>query len=569
MTQASPLTIDVLAVSQLDFAYRLTANSLQGLANRSGPRLFLDYGVYDDPGSRRTNSVQMSEENWFGKYREYLRSNDQDNLYAYQQQIPMQVETLPDLETALERYQAWYKGLVVWDPVLIDTVNLALMLAALDDLLLVSPEQLRWAESLGPVRHDLRGRFKDRVSLYAWAFENLFPRMKPGQVASFEPEWQRSEFTDYIVQNRLFVYSLSSYQKGGLRTAGQQLFLFLIGGPIQLRNLIFDLRLARPLKWLALRLLESGAAEVRLGNRIQRAVEARPFPTIFGWHCQRDDELSFMLQVSANGLRLAPAFLAGNYSFHSQLPGPAAFRQRHVAEGDVRLEEDKVYLTFTSSDGDQLTLMNTAEVGNFRRSGRGQIPFNHEMQPLLAELAPALLNLLHQQLTPNDYLIAGPSGAGYIIPPLAGNLAAYLKESARLCDLADVRVVTSYISDPPARVVAAHGQAPGNYLGFLAGYFHLGRTPMVLTHGKPFIANCWPRPEQIGWNSVKTLEGIRALIEAPGPLPRFIGCHLLAYNTTIDDVCAFVQTLDPQRVKVVRADEFLIAASQAMRKASA
>jgi hypothetical protein len=192
------------------------------------------------------------------------------------------------------------------------------------------------------------------------------------------------------------------------------------------------------------------------------------------------------------------------------------------------------------------------------------VPFNHEIQPLLAELAPALLNLLYQNLTPNDYLIAGPSGAGYIIPPLADRLAAYLQESARLCDRADVRVATSYISDPPMRVVRAHGQAPGKFLGFLAGYFQIGRTPMYRTEGKPFVANRWPRAEQIGWNSAETLEGIRALIEEDGPLPRFIGCHLFAYNTTIDDVCAFVQTLDPRRVKVVRADEFLIAASQAM-----
>lgn len=569
MSVSTPLHIDVLPVSGLDFASRLTANCLQGLANRSGPRLFLDYGVYDDPGSRRTNSVQMSEENWFGKYREYLKNNDLDNLHDYQRHIPMQVETLPGLEAALDKYRDCFYGLVVWDPALPDSINLALMVAGLEDLLVISPTQLAWAESLGlgPVRQDLRSCFADRVSLYTWAFDNLFPQMKLGQVASFEPEWQRSEFTDYIVQNCLFVYSLSSCQKGGLRTLGQQLFLFLIGGPFWLRNLVFNLGLDRPLKWLAFRLQELGAPEVRLGNRIQRAVQARPYPTIFGWHCQRDDELGFMIQVSANGLRLAPSFLAGNYSFHNQLPGPPAFHQRHLKEEEIPLEDDKVYLTFTSSDGDQLTLMNIAEVGNFRRLGRGQVPFNHEIQPLLAELAPALLNLLYQKLSPNDYLVAGPSGAGYIIPPLAGNLASYLEESARLCGLADVRVITTYIADPPLKVVHALGQAPGGFLGFLAGYFHIGRTPMVMTGGKPFVANGWPRPEQIGWNSAQTLEGIRALVDAKGPLPRFIGCHLFAYNTTIDDICAFVQTLDPHRVKVVRADEFLIAAAKAMRKA--
>jgi hypothetical protein len=58
------------------------------------------------------------------------------------------------------------------------------------------------------------------------------------------------------------------------------------------------------------------------------------------------------------------------------------------------------------------------------------------------------------------------------------------------------------------------------------------------------------------------LAGVKKLIDAPGNKPRFIGVHLFAYRTTIKDVYHFVQTLDPQKVKVVRADEFLIAAKK-------
>ena len=83
MTQENH-TIDLLDVSECTYKERLTANCLQGLANREGPRLFLDYGNYDDPGTRKTNSVQMTEENWFGKYRDFLNRNDLDNLDYYQ-----------------------------------------------------------------------------------------------------------------------------------------------------------------------------------------------------------------------------------------------------------------------------------------------------------------------------------------------------------------------------------------------------------------------------------------------------------------------------------------------------
>jgi len=40
-------TVTILDVSALDYPDRLIATSLQGLANRQGPKLFLNFGVYD------------------------------------------------------------------------------------------------------------------------------------------------------------------------------------------------------------------------------------------------------------------------------------------------------------------------------------------------------------------------------------------------------------------------------------------------------------------------------------------------------------------------------------------
>lgn len=560
-------SIDLLDISDLNFAERLTVNGLQGLVNRSGSKLFLNYGNYDDPGTRRTNSVQMTEENWFGKYREVLNRNDLDNFDYYRDEYDLAVTSLVDLPATILKYRDVLKGLVVWDPDLVDSVNLALMFAGLHDLLICHPDQVAALQALTglPVVEDLRGRFTDRVTLYRWAFSNLFNECKPGQVAHWEPAWGRSEFTDFIVQNKLFSYSLSCFKKGGLRSLGQKLLLLLVAGPLGLRNFLFNTRLDGSVRRLALWLLGSGAPETRLEMKIEQAVRPEPYPTIFGWHSDRDDELAFMLMISANGLRLAPTFLAGNYSFHSQLPAKFAFKQHYLAPEDVELE-DKVYLTFTLSDGDQFTLMNTAEVGNWRRPEHGRVPFNWEVQPLLVEIAPALLGYYYRNLTDADMLVAGPSGAGYVIPPLVPDLPAYLRESARYCDLADIRITTSYTSDPPDRVTRDHAEAPGNFLGYIAGYFHLNRTPMCMAGKRPFVSYAWPHVDQIGWDAPEVLAGIRKLVEAPGTGPRFVACHLFAYCTTVADVYAFCQTLDPQRVKVVHADEFLIAASQFMKE---
>ena len=560
------IEVNLLDITELSYEDKLTASALQGLVNREAPALYLVNKNYDDPGTRKTNVVHMTDENWYKKYRETIKDNDSLNLEYYQSVYQLKTVSLPDLENAVLKYKALLNGLVVWDPELTDSVNLALMLAAQENLLVLSADRIEWAKSLGfeEVRHDLRGKFKDRVELYAWAFKNLFDKCKQGQVACMEPHWKRSEFSDYIVQNKLFVYCLSSYKKGGLRTIGQNLLMLLIGGPGGLRNFLFNTRLDGFVKGLARLFLSCGSAETRLGHRIQRSVKALPYPTIFGWHSDRDDEMSFMLQISMNGMRLAPTFMAGNFSFHSKLPAETGFKQQYINPEQVNLE-DKVYLTFTLSDGDQFTLMNTAELGNWRRPERGKVPFNWEMQPLLTEIAPALLGYYYSTLKDTDLLVAGPSGAGYIIPPLSSDLPAYMAESARYCDQADVRITTSYIADPPQRVVKDHGKAPGKFLGFLAGYFHLGCTPLYMADQRPFVANVWPRPEQIPWESDQVLEGIRALIDQPGSTPRFIACHLFAYFTTISDVYHFVQTLDTNKVKVVRADEFLYAAAKAMQ----
>jgi hypothetical protein len=562
------IKVDVLDVSKMDYGRRLCAASLQGLANREGPRVYLLYGIYDDPEARKTNEVFLPDELWRAKYRDYVGDQDQETLRYYGRHYNAQVTGQYSLDGLINKYRHLLKGTVVWDPALPDTVNVALMLSGLEDLLVLHPDMVDWAKSsFGlEVREDLRGRWKKRARLYRWAFEHLFPRCAGGKVACIEPGWKRPEFTDFVVKERIFTYGLSSNGKGVFFSIGQKLLLLMVAGPFGLRNLVFNTRSDAFLRRLGLGLMGLASPEVRLANRIQRAVKPEPFPTIFGWHTLRDDEFSFMAQLSANGLRLVPSHLAGNFSFHGALPYGRTMRQFHAPRHEVELDRKKIYLTFTLSDGDQLVLMSTAQLGNWRRAERGRVAFNWEIQPLLAYMAPALLGRFYRTRSIKDYLVAGPSGAGYVIPPLCPDLPAYLRQSAAVCKKADVRVATSYIGDPPIRVVREHGDAPGDFIGFPSGYVHFGRVPMYLAGNRPFVANGVPHLDHVGDSSDDTLAAVRKLIEAPGPTPRFIGVHLFAYRTTITDVFEFVKGLDARRVKVVRADEFLLAAGEHLRE---
>lgn len=547
------LHIDVLDVSRCSYAERVSAAALQGLVNRLEPALFLDYGIYDDPMARRTNEVFLDDESWYGKFRALLGPQDQRNLAYYQKEHTADSTVLKNLSAAVEKYHARLRGCVVWEAALPDTVNIALMLAAQEDLLPVEAADLEWAQQIHllPV-HDLRGRWTDRVTLYQWAFSELFSRCKSGQIACIEPGWQRPEFLDYLVQNKIFIYSLSSLEKG----LGSTLLMLLAFGPAWLRELLFALRLDGPIRRLGLSWQAHRSAEVRLNNRIQRAVRSATYPTVFGWHTRRDDELSFMLLLTANGLRLAPAHMASNFSFHSQvkpLGEPALPQVPAVPE----LDPQGTYLTFTLSDGDQLMMMSTAELGNWYSPARGQVAFNWETQPLLAEIAPALLEKFQKTATANDCLIAGPSGAGYLVPPLVPDLPTYMRDTLRVCREAGIDTVTTYVSDPPRRVLRQMARQSRGQLNFLAGYAIVERAPRHLLDNTLIFSNQVPAVEHI-WDSAETLlASIRTLAETRAPTPRFIGVHLFAYRTGYDDVVKFAAEIHDPHIHIVRADTFL------------
>ena len=239
--------------------------------------------------ARRTNEVFLDDDIWFSKFREILGNQDRHNLTYYQDAhgfISIEVESLEQL---VDQFRGSLNGCVVWDTNFPDTVNAAIMLAAQEELLVVDAALLTLAKSHGlQVVHDLRERWKNRLDLTQWTYENMFNKCKPGQVACIEPGWQRPEFIDYVVREKIFTYNLSSQHKG----FAQNLLLLLAFGPAWLRELIFALSMDGPVRNLAIRLLGRASAEIRLNNHIQQSIKAQPYPTIFGWHTKRDDEFN-------------------------------------------------------------------------------------------------------------------------------------------------------------------------------------------------------------------------------------------------------------------------------------
>jgi len=546
---------------QFDFDDKLTCTSLQGLLNRAGPVLFLDYGYYDKLSDRTTNEEFINDELWFGKYRAMVGRQDARNLAEYKERFHLEPQEISDFRQLIREYKSQFRGFVVWDDKLPETISTAMMLSGLEELIILSSRQVSIAEEVGlPIVEDLRGRWKNRLEVYSWALDNLFKRCKPGYIACLEPGWQHPEFFDYVVQNNIFTYSLAADNSNPVFRFGQKLLLLLFAGPRRIRNFLFSTRLNRVIKAAACGLMDLVSPETRLATRIQKRVEGNPVPTIFGWHTCRDNELSFMLHLSANNMRLVPSHMAGNFSFHSQLPGPKSFKQ--IEASPVQYDPGKVYLTFTLSDGDQLMMMNTGELGNWYQPERGLVPFNWEVQPLLVELAPALLTKYFKTATEYDCLVAGPSGAGYIIQPLMDNLAEYTQETSRVCRQADINVVTSYDCAPPKTVLNTMMKHAAGIKGYLGGYVFFGDEVQTKnSEGVTFVSSVWPPIDGVAPDADEVVKRVSELVEVTEP-PGFISVHLFAYRTSVSDIYHFVQSLDPERVSVVRGDQFLQLACQ-------
>ncbi|HYU67085.1 MAG TPA: hypothetical protein VEK09_10060, partial [Jatrophihabitantaceae bacterium] len=78
--------------------------------------------------------------------------------------------------------------------------------------------------------------------------------------------------------------------------------------------------------------------------------------------------------------------------------------------------ENKVYVTLTVMEGDNVQYDQHRMRQIWDHADRGNVPTNWTIDPLLADLAPAMFSYYQRTARENDLLIAGPSGGGYTYP---------------------------------------------------------------------------------------------------------------------------------------------------------
>ncbi|WP_434384358.1 GxGYxYP domain-containing protein [Melittangium boletus] len=315
--------------------------TLKGLVNRTQPRIF----TYD------------------------VTMRGQDGKTGWLNSLGLGYTEVADRWSLVSKYRGELKGLVVYDPALPDTVNLATTIAGLRGAVAASPAlvgKLTAAPYSLPILVDLRGAFSNKLQVYQSLYDNYWPQLS---------------------------------------------HKVLIGLSPGLKGFIRDYAAATPLAmvWLD----PKNAAEDAL---LRKFLAAMPYGSgiYMGWW---PEEAAGVQRVSEYGISTVASDFASNLTVFGGMSRTVNLKPL-PNKPPLR---DKIYVSLILSDGDNLQFVEHLFKKLWDSPNRGQVPLGWTISPAMVDAMPGVLNYLHTTATPNDNLISGPTGLGYTYPNYWGN----------------------------------------------------------------------------------------------------------------------------------------------------
>ncbi len=328
----------------------------------------------------------------------YLIGSDDDAFWLTQLPGAISKDTSPVtgegvLESLLISYRSSTQGMIIYDPNLPDSINVATTLAGQENGIAVSPMQaqdLQGAYHL-PILADLQTQhWSSRLQAYQWAQQHLLSNCTSRCVAGLDPTVPAG-LRSFLVATRTFVYYLDS--RDYLPDASN--------GPQSERSLMQDI-------------LASFA----------------PGMVHLGWFA---DEPSGVSLTSQAAMAVLATDLASNLELWTSVQSSRPLLTR-APQPQPQQPASKVYVSFTVSDGDNLQYNQHRMLRLWQDPARGSVPLGWTISPLLLQAAPCIAAYYAQTATANDEFVAGPNGAGYMYPSRwpAAHLPTFLQRTGQL-----------------------------------------------------------------------------------------------------------------------------------------
>jgi hypothetical protein len=374
--QSHPTAKEVLVVDVSEYApeVEFALSVLQGLVNRSTPRLYL-------------------------LHTRYAR---QDRMWLDELHLEGFTSREISVDEAWSQFKGEIKGAVIYDGSILEEIgayhsdklnqtNVLMMIGALEDAVPLTPEM---NQSLGlPVVFDARGRWTTQYDMMHWAYLQLFPRMNHRLLATNYPGIFL--LTDYLVSFKVFTFWFPEYRT----TIEENLLRGILASTPPNSPILgwwFD--------WM---------------------------PAIKGPHHGYADavmEGPGVIRQSFFGKHLTPSHEATNLTVHSGVP---LLPFKHKTPNRPVYDPGKIYYAFVVSDGDNLgegLMMRTRDT-QWDKPERGAVPIGWTFAPGTSHLAPPVQNYYLRTVTANDLLVGG-TGLAYVETPFY--LRAFPKQFEQL-----------------------------------------------------------------------------------------------------------------------------------------
>ncbi len=280
-------------------------------------------------------------------------------------------------DEALGKYKTKAFGMVIYDPAAANTVNVATTLSGYNDLIIVSPGIMTQVHELTGlnVSLDLRTNpwsgFGNSSKIYIEILEQIYPELKQDVFGMLEP--MKTYLRDYLIAIRAMCVNINP-------------------GPVILPE------------------------EDEVLNKILETTPVQS--TVLGWFespTGMEENLGTQ-RLSKSGKVILPADHIPNLSVFAAYDFKTPPKESTEKTSEIPTLEDKIYMTFVISDGDNLGFMHNQYADLWTNNKGKDFPLGWSISPLVAEIAPPIFEFYSSSATTNDTLVCAPSGAGLFYP---------------------------------------------------------------------------------------------------------------------------------------------------------
>lgn len=488
-------------------------STLQGVVNKQKPSFYIKYIV------EGRNDI---DQYWWDKYRQdgkWLAGRDTFQFHS--------------IEDAVTYYKGMIQGVVVYDPEVASTSNVASSLCGIENCIAVrydtDPASLYARIVLnGPklpvkvwlVNEDGSSMFTGKGKIpgtdipssqsrkndpYLWFIEKYMKKGKcSGEYGAYyiDQKWLENPNAiisnhhtlsnhDFFVSKKAFFFDLSPW--------GDEPATDDLEQPLEtdLNTLKIFLKTAYD--------LNKGEKMCYIGGFPSWAFKYTDEPGIGGKHWAVGTEWEFSRLIGAyNACKDADAIGFGalaNASFWTHFPLKAHYPQRKVSESDLikrgyldrkgRVDfKGRNFVVFYVGDYDASSWVTQRTPTIWDDPNRGEVPMMWAISPILENRVPMVLDYYRETAKENDFFVSADNGAGYLMPgmlqeprPVSGlkcGLDVWAKHCKRYYDRWDLSI-TGFVIDGTAPGLSKEGM--DCYASFSPDGIVPQKVPLTLLHG--------------------------------------------------------------------------------------